>query len=221
MSETQTPSNEDFMRAFVELQRKVADISNASVGGSQFATGDLITSFGTTRAGALFCDGSTIADADYPALGAFIRTNLPAAYIVDATHVKLPDYRGATIAGADAATFVLGVETGVEAVTLTSTQSGQPGIAASVTGAPSTPNTSAGSSHLHTYLFPGVITVQAGTGVNVNANTGASANSGAEAAHNHTLSAHTHTTPAVAAANAAAAHSNVQPTLPTNVFIKT
>lgn len=208
MSETQTPANEDFLRDFVELQRKVADISNASVSGNQLATGDVIGTFQATRTGCLLMDGSTIFDTDWPALTAYIRANL-AALIIDGVSVRLPDARGYVLGGAGGSGFVLGTATGVTAVTLTSTQSGQPGIAAGTTGA--------GSAHSHT--VPASFSALTFTWVTSGGGSSGYLNSGTQATSSE--SAHTHSTPAVAAASAAASHTNVQPTLPLNWFIKT
>jgi hypothetical protein len=225
MSDVQTPPDEDFLRAFKELQRKVDDISNNSVSGSQLLTGDLVGGFGATRVGCLLCDGSTIADSDYPALGAYIRANLPVAYVVDGTHVKLPDYRGAVLGGADGATFVKGTETGVETVTLTSAQSG---IVAHTHPAPTI---TVGNEASHTHSIPTLtgdfsVTGAAGGAVAIpnNQNTGTSypatrtSTTGAGSSHTHTGSSST--IAANTAANAVSSHTNVQPTLPANIFIK-
>lgn len=241
MSETQTPSDEDFMRSFVELQRKVADISNAAVGGAQLVTGDIVGSFATTRSGCLICDGSTIADADYGPLATYIRANLPAAYVVDVAHVKLPDYRGATLAGADAATFILGTEVGTETTSLTAAQSGSPahthpGGAGGTTGAESA-HTHSGTTgnnnvdHHHDIALPAVI-ASGSTPNNINAGalTNTQSTGGQSTVHTHSFttgagSSHTHsftdpTTGSSSAVGATTPHTNIQPTLPSNWFIK-
>lgn len=231
VSETQTPSNEDFMREFVELKRKVQDISNSAVSGNQLATGDVVGYFGTTRTGCLLMDGSAILDADWPALTAYIRANLP-ALIIDGVSVNLPDGRGFVLGGAGGGGFVLGTPTGAASVTLTAAQSGVPAHAhpAGTTGAGSAHNHTINAEAAHTHgsgatafvvtSGPGGVALAAGTGVASVTNTAAGSS------HTHTSvneSAHTHsfTTPNSVAANAASPTPIVQPTLPLNWFMKT
>lgn len=227
MSETQTPSNEDFMRAFIDLQRKVADISNAAVGGSSLVPGDLIASAAATRSGCLLCDGSAVSRTDYGPLFAAIGT---AFGVGDgSTTFNVPDYRGRTIAGPNGGTFVLGTATGAENITLTAAQSGMPahttGAGSSHTHAGGT--TTGNSGHSHTQAT-GTAVVTTGAGAS---GFGAGALTIASSAGTNTENSHTHTTPtsgaeashthSVGAVAASSSHSNVQPTLPCNIFVKT
>lgn len=217
MSNTQTPVDEDFARSFLDLQRQVADIANASVG-KQFSTGDIVSHYGTTRAGALLMDGSTIANATYPNLTTYLIAQDP-TLIVDANNTKLPNAENFVLGGAGGG-WTLGVGVGNANVTLTGAQSGQPAISAGTTGSttPGSVTSGAGSSHAHTVPFA---TGSGASGFLGGSVVGGSGSTSAEAAHTHTVagSAHTHTTPAIAAANAAQSHSVLQPTLPVYLFI--
>lgn len=229
MSETQTPVDEGFMRVFKEMQRKVDDISNGTVGGQQFTTGDLIPSFSPTRAGAVLCDGTIYLDTD-PAIGAALAAMLRAAgFSTDATHVQVPDYQGRVIGGVGGSLGSLGVPVGASTVTLTATQSGLPGHSHTMpaaTGGPSVASTGAGTAHSHGSPGNPFVTATGGGGQGFGAGsltTSTTATTATEAAHTHSLQSHTHTLPdtdTVTAAAAASAHTNLQPTLPSYIHIK-
>jgi microcystin-dependent protein len=224
VSETQTPVDEGLLREFREMQRKLADISNAAVSGNTLSTGDLIASAAAVRTGALLCDGTAVSRTDYAAL--FVVIGVTYGVGDGSTTFTLPNYQGYAIGGVGGALGSLGVPVGAATVTLTAAQSGQPGIAAGTSGAPSTPSTGAGTSHTHGVGAGTQFVEIAGGAIGFATVAGAlsitqSANTGAEAAHTHSMQAHTHTTPAVAAAPAASPHSVVQPTLPAFIHIKT
>lgn len=218
----------------VDLNTRLTSLERAPwqdvvTSGSTFATGDVVGSFAATRAGFLLMDGSAIADATWPGLCAYIRVNLP-ALVIDGSNVHLPDARGNVLPGADGATFVLGATVGAQTVTLTGLQSG---VAAhshtmpAATGGPSVASTGAGTAHSHP--SPGNPFVIAAGGGGQGFTTGSlttstTANTGNESAHTHSLQAHTHTLPDTdisGPTNAASAHTNIQPSLPINWFIKT
>lgn len=144
----------------------------------------------------------------------------------------------------------LGTSVGTETTTLTGPQSGiaqhNHTIAAATgsttpgnTGGPSTANTGAGSAHSHssTTVTTGATAVPTAAPTANVASSGSGAINvgtptiGNESAHTHSLSAHTHTSAAhthplpdtdnAGPTNAAQAHSNMQPSLPVNFFIKT
>lgn len=217
MSETQTPVDEGFMREFKEMQRKLADIGNASVGGASFATGDLIPSAAAIRTGALLCDGSSYLDADYPDLGALLRS---AGLFSDATHFTTPDYTRRALVGVGGG-WAVGVEVGgAETVTLTAIQSGLPAHAHPA------PTITVGNESAHThgpagggtgFLVSGLATFNWSTGAGLSA--GSPATTGAGSSHTHTG-----TSSAIAAnsaAPAASAHTNLQPSVPAYIHIKT
>lgn len=229
----------DLVARMVSLER--APWNDAIGVGGVLTTGDVVGGFGSSRAGCLLMDSSVITDAEWPALCAFIRANLP-ALVIDGSSVHLPEGRGNALVGADGATFVLGTPVGVETVTLTGAQSGLPGHAhtmAATTGSTTPGNTGAtapatDSQGAHTHNTAADVVHNLGSGGNLGSagtyNQGATATNSAGAhthtvaSHTHTSAAHTHTLPdtdAVAAANAAQAHTNVQPSLPVNLFIKT
>lgn len=177
-------------------------------GGGQFAPGMVgWTSGDTAPPGWLIADGTAFDTARYAALAVIHPGGI------------LPDLRDRFPIGAGNL-YALLTTGGAATHVLTSTESGQPGIAAGVTGSTTPGNTGAGSSHLHTYNFPAVITIQAGATQNINAGAGTPTNTGAEATHTHPSAPHTHTTPAVAAASAAAAHSILNPYVALTPLVK-
>ena len=221
MSEGQTPLDEAFMRDFVALQRKVNDIANAA--GAALTTGDIVGNIGLTRPGCLLCDGSTIFDADYPSLGAYIRANFGAAYIISGTQVKVPDAKGRVLASVNASTgYDLGDIFGADTVTLTAAEVATPSHTHTIGGSTgsSSPSTDTQGAHTHTQGSDGnIYNVPSGAFYGLTT-IGSTSSAGA---HSHTVNSHSHTLPANTGiySDTAIGHNNIQPTLVVNFFIKT
>lgn len=213
----------DLQARMVSLERAPwADmIAALQAAGALVATGEIVFSTATSKPGCLPADGAAVSRTTYADLNAVAAA---AGYAAPygpgdgSTTFNVPDARGRALiasgTGAGLTARTLGQQVGVEGVTLSAAESGMP---AHTTAGPSTANTGAGTAHAHTNSVPALIAVQAGATQNVNAGN-LTATTGNESAHTHSLSAHTHTVSAVAATNA---HTNMQPSLVLNAFVKT
>jgi microcystin-dependent protein len=194
--------------SWVELARQPVF---AGVPANYFNPPGVISMYGgaSSPMGWLLCDGTSYLRATYPDLFAAIGATYGAA---DGTHFNVPDLRDrfAIGKGVNAASDALGETGGVDAVTLTSAQSGlkahNHGVGTLVTDNP--------GDHIHTVPRG---TAGGSGGATYSSNVSLSVNSSPAGAHTHAISGSVANN---AASDAASSHTNMPPFVTVNYIIK-